>query len=167
MASTTNSFQQIGNLFINKNYLLVTAESCTGGLIGHMITNNAGSSDYYMGGFVTYSNEAKMKFLRVKAETLRQYGAVSRETVLEMAAGARRAYEAIYPDRRIIAVATSGIAGPGGGSVLKPVGTVCIGFSHANEDQAWQFHFDGSREEVKLQTALKALDIIRNYLTIG
>ena len=165
MISSINSFLNIGNLLVKNNYLLTTAESCTGGLLGHMITNSPGSSDYYMGGFVTYSNEAKEEFLGVRADTITQYGAVSRETALEMASGARRAYEKIYPNDWVIALATSGIAGPGGGSAQKPVGTVCIGFSHAQNDQAWQFHFDGTREEVKYQTALKALEIIRDYLT--
>jgi PncC family amidohydrolase len=100
-------------------YFLATAESCSGGLLGHLITNASGSSDYYLGGFITYSNQAKQLFLGVRPETLQAFGAVSRETVLEMARGAREAFKSVQPLERLIGLATSGIAGPTGGTPQK------------------------------------------------
>lgn len=158
------SFTDIGIRLKDRNLLLVTAESCSGGLLGHLITNVPGSSDYYLGGFVTYANKAKELFVSVRAETIRSHGAVSRETVGEMALGARLAFKSQFPMENMVALSTSGIAGPAGGSPEKPVGTVCIGLSCPKRTDTYKFHFDGTREEVKLQTALKAFEILKEYL---
>lgn len=110
----------IAKLLLAKKATLATAESCTGGFLAHSITSNSGSSEYFLGTVVSYSNQAKMDLLGVKEETLEAYGAVSEQTVIEMAEGARKALKSTY------AISTSGIAGPGGGSEEKPVGTIWI-----------------------------------------
>lgn len=143
--------------------MLASAESCTGGFLGHLITNSPGSSDYYLGGMITYANEAKEKLLGVKPATLEEYGAVSRETVLEMATGICQAFSKIS-SKPVIGISISGVAGPAGGSPQKPVGTVWIGFSAPGFSQAYENHFDGSREEIKAQSAIRALRILRDYL---
>jgi len=122
---------QVGELLRQKGLKLVLAESCTGGLVGNLITNIAGSSDYYLGSVTAYAYEAKEALLGVKHETLLQYGAVSRPTVLEMAAGVRHSLAGDIPLETIIGVSISGIAGPGGGLPEKPVGTVWFGMSTA------------------------------------
>lgn len=128
-----------------------------------MITNSPGSSDYFLGGLITYANEAKEKFLGVQSATLEKYGAVSRETVLEMAAGVRLAFSDTTRNP-IIGISISGIAGPSGGTPQKPVGTVWIGLSAPDLNQAHENHFDGSREEIKIQSAIQALRILKDYL---
>ena len=149
---------QIGNLLRSSGQKLATAESCTGGLIGHRITNIPGSSDYYLGGVVAYAYEAKVTLLGVSWDTLRTYGAVSRETVLEMARGARKALGAD------MAVSVSGIAGPGGGLPGKPVGTTWIGLSAENGEWARVFCFPGEREQNKSFSADAALKFVLDYL---
>lgn len=134
------------------DWMLVTAESCTGGLIAKRCTDRPGSSSWFFGGFVTYANEAKMRWLGVEDATLRLHGAVSEQTVREMAAGALRRSDAH------IAVAVSGIAGPGGGTPDKPVGTVWIGWSTlSGTTEAQCYHFDGDRAAVREQAARAAL----------
>ena len=147
----------LGNLLRAHKRYLVTAESCTGGLLGHRITNIPGSSDYYLGGFISYANEAKIGWLGVKAATLAKYGAVSRETVLEKAAGARQILCSTHPSESIIAAAISGVAGPGGGTVEKPVGTVWIAVSSLEGSRAACYHFKGNRAAVKAQSADQAI----------
>lgn len=110
--------EKIGECLKDKGMTLSTAESCTGGGIAALITSVPGSSSYFKGGIVAYSNEVKMNLLHVSPQTLEKYGAVSRETVIEMAKGAMEAL------KTECAVATSGIAGPGGGTLEKPVGTI-------------------------------------------
>lgn len=110
----------LADLLLKEEATLATAESCTGGYLAHTITANAGSSAYYLGSVISYANEAKMNLLGVKKETLETHGAVSEQTVIQMAEGARKALNSTY------ALATSGIAGPGGGSLEKPVGTIWI-----------------------------------------
>lgn len=110
--------EKIGECLKDKGMTLSTAESCTGGGIAALITSVSGSSSYFKGGIVAYSNEVKMNLLHVSPQTLEKYGAVSRETVIEMAKGAMEAL------KTECAVATSGIAGPGGGTLEKPVGTI-------------------------------------------
>jgi PncC family amidohydrolase len=151
----------LGERLRQRGLKLATAESCTGGLIGHRITNVPGSSDYFLGGVVSYAYEAKVKLLGVRWETLEKFGAVSRETVLEMASGARRALETD------IGLAVSGIAGPGGATPTKPVGLTWIGLSTPGFDQAWAFVFAGDRWQVKEQAAEKALELIVDYLENG
>lgn len=133
---------------------LATAESCTGGLIGHCLTNVPGSSSYYQGGVISYANEAKVWLLGVHQETLDQFGAVSRQTVIEMANGARSALEAD------IGLSVSGIAGPDGGTAEKPVGLVWVGLSYGGVDLARSFQFEGSRRQVKEQAAEMALGVL-------
>jgi PncC family amidohydrolase len=137
---------------------LATAESSTGGLIGHKITNVPGSSDYYLGGVVSYANEAKVKLLGVQNKTLEKHGAVSRLTVLEMAKGIRQVLTAD------IGLAVSGLAGPGGALPGKPIGTVWIGLSAIDLNQAWLYHFKGARFEIKEQAADQALCLLCDYL---
>jgi len=155
---------KIGDLLKSKGLWLATAESCTGGLLGHLITSAAGSSEYYLGGFITYSNDTKERWAGVTHSTLLQYGAVSRETVQEMACGVRNAFgEGIQPEK-IIGISISGIAGPGGGSPEKPVGTVWICVSGADGEESVKNNFQGERGEVKIQSAEKAMDLLIEYL---
>jgi nicotinamide-nucleotide amidase len=139
---------------------LVTAESCTGGLIAKLITDAAGSSEVLWGSFVTYSNDAKMKCLGVSEETLKLHGAVSRETVQAMTEGALAASGAGA------AVAVSGVAGPGGGTADKPVGTVwiCVRLSGgAHREQRFLFSSRG-REEVRVLSAYAALFLLESFI---
>jgi PncC family amidohydrolase len=135
-----------------------TAESCTGGLVSHRITNVSGSSVYFPGGVVAYSYEAKASLLGVSWDTLNTHGAVSEETVLEMARGARKIFEAD------IAVSISGIAGPGGGTPEKPVGTTWLGLSTSKGEWARHFLWSGDREENKHYSSEAALQFIIDYL---
>lgn len=149
----------VGQLLKEKGLRLAIAESITGGLIGHRLTEVPGSSDYFLASLVCYSNTAKVKLLGVSEETLRTKGAVSRETAIEMARGARRVNGAD------LGLSVTGIAGPTGGSGEKPVGTVYIGLSSYHIEGARHFLFGGlSRDKIKLLTAESALDILRRYL---
>ena len=148
----------VGRLLRENGLTISVAESCTGGLIGHRITNVPGSSEYFMGGVVVYSNEAKMKILGVREETLKKFGAVSAETAKEMAEGVRRC---IPSD---IGISVTGIAGPTGGTKEKPVGTVFIGLSSKNGTITKRYQFFGEREQIKLNTSMMVLDWIRRYI---
>lgn len=147
--------EKIGQLLMEKNQTLALAESCTGGLLSHRITRIAGSSAYYYGGAVTYSNEAKVKFLGVKPATLEKYGAVSEQTALEMSRGIREKTGAS------VGLSVTGIAGPSGGTPEKPVGTVWISLARQNHHEARQFLFHGERERIILGTAQAALNWLR------
>jgi PncC family amidohydrolase len=149
---------QIGTLLRERGLKITTAESCTGGLIAHRITNVPGSSDYFVGGVVAYAYEAKVAQLGVSWDTLQAYGAVSRETVLEMARGAREALGAE------IAVSVTGIAGPGGGMPNKPIGTTWIGLSTPEGEFARHFVWGGDRLENKELSAEAALQLVLDYL---
>jgi PncC family amidohydrolase len=149
---------QIGEIMTRGGLTLAAAESCTGGLVSHRITNVPGSSVYFMGGIIAYANQAKMRLLGVSESTLASHGAVSQETVLEMARGVRQALNAD------IGIAVSGIAGPGGGSPDKPVGLVWIGLSAADASQARSYLFPGDRLAVKEQSAEAALQMVLAYL---
>ena len=142
------------------NLFLATAESCTGGLLGHFITNLPGASDYYLGGQIVYSNCAKQLWLDVPIEILDTFGAVSRETVLAMAFGIRRAFAGKVDFKKIVGFSISGIAGPAGGTPTKPVGTVWMAISTHIHERAYRFQFNGSREAIKHQAALQTLSII-------
>lgn len=136
--------QKLGKLFQQGGLMLATAESCTGGYIAQMITAVPESSHWFERGFVTYSNEAKMEMLGVPADTLTQHGAVSSAVVTAMALGALRHSHAN------ISVAVSGIAGPSGGSVDKPVGTVCFALAGIGKGvQTYTQHFPGDRQAVR------------------
>ena len=149
--------EMVGQLLAKRKLKLAVAESCTGGLIGHRITNVAGSSAYLLGDFVTYSNEVKHDTLGVSWDTLNGVGAVSEECVREMAAGARKRTGAD------VAIATSGVAGPDGGTADKPVGTVCIGMDSDKGQISRRYQFRGTRDWIKLLTSQVALDWIRRY----
>ena len=148
----------VGQLLREKGLNLATAESCTGGMLADRITNVPGSSEYFRGGVVAYAYEAKVALLKVSWDTLRAYGAVSQETVIEMARGARMALGAD------IAVSVSGISGPGGGMPDKPVGTTWIGLSTSEGDWARKFVWDGDRSQNKALSAEAALQLIADYL---
>jgi len=149
---------RVGAALRQRGLRLAAAESCTGGLVGHRVTNIPGSSTYYMGSITAYAYEAKVRMLGVKWETLEAYGAVSSQVVSEMALGVRRALAAD------IGVSISGIAGPGGGTAEKPVGLVCFGLS--TNDGLWTAnqHFPGNRISVKEQAADFILQYILTYL---
>ena len=149
---------KIAKKLVEKGQKVVFAESCTGGLIGHRITNMAGSSEYYLGSITAYAYEAKVHWLGVCWDTLEAHGAVSREVVLEMAIGVRDALKAD------IGLSVSGIAGPGGGLLEKPVGTTWIGLATA--DGAWARHFcwDGDRLQNKDFSADAVLQMLLEYL---
>ena len=152
---------QIGRLLRERGLKLSLAESCTGGLLGDRITNLPGSSEYFWGSLVTYAYEAKVALLGVSWETLNSKGAVSRETVLEMARGARLA---LSTD---IAVSVSGIAGPGGGTPDKPVGTTWICLAAADGEWTRHFQFEGDRLQNKASAADAALKLLLDYLEGG
>ena len=143
---------------------LVTAESCTGGLIGHLLTNVPGSSTYYLGGAISYAYEAKTAFVGVPAGLLAMFGAVSRETVLEMARGAREAMSKEVPLDQMVGLSVSGIAGPGGGTLEKPVGLTWIGLSAPGFQRAWPFVWGGDRVENKISSAQEALRLLLEFL---
>lgn len=155
---------QIGSLLLKKGMKLTMAESCTGGLVGHLITNIPGSSEYYLGSVTAYAYEVKEGLLGVKHETLQQFGAVSKECVVEMASGVRRALSGGFPLDSVLGVSISGIAGPGGGLPEKPVGTVWVGMSAAEGDWAWKFSWKGDRIKNKEDSADAALQLIMRYL---
>lgn len=148
----------VGDLLRERKLTVATGESCTGGLVSNRLTNVAGSSAYVRGGVVAYANEAKMALLGVSDATLKAHGAVSEETAGEMAAGARRALGAD------IAVSTTGIAGPDGGTADKPVGTVCFGLATATETITMRHQLWGTRDWVKLVASQVALEWIRRLL---
>lgn len=137
---------------------LSVAESFTGGMIAHVITNAPGSSRYFQGGVIAYANEVKMEILGVAEQTLIDHGAVSRETVLEMARGVRIA---LGTD---VGISSSGIAGPDGGSPEKPVGLAWIGLSAAERDYAEQFLFEGHRLQIKELAVKTAIDRLIDFL---
>jgi PncC family amidohydrolase len=143
---------------------LVVAESCTGGLVGHWLTEVPGSSDYYLGSITAYANEAKQHLLGVRPGTLERYGAVSAETAVEMARGVRRALSGEFPLDRLVGISVTGIAGPGGGTPEKPVGTVWIGLSAPGVERAWLHRWQGDRSENKILSARQALQILLDYL---
>ncbi len=149
----------IGRLLRERQATLAVAESCTGGLIGSLLTDTAGSSDYFLYSAVTYANAAKIAVLGVDEDTIAQHGAVDEQVVRQMAEGARRVAGATY------AIATSGIAGPDGGSEEKPVGTVCIGLATPERSAGYRFHFGyGNRRMKKMMFATTALDMLRREL---
>ncbi len=149
----------VGELLLSNKMTLSTAESCTGGLLSHRITNVAGSSAYFLAGVVTYSNDAKMNLLDVPRELLDAHGAVSEQVVNAMAGGIVKCWGSD------IGVGISGIAGPGGGTTEKPVGTVYIAL--ATKTGVWdckKYQFTGNREEIKLVSSETALDMIRKFM---
>ena len=157
--SDTTLAGALGSILTERGETLATAESCTGGNIAHEITRVAGSSVYFKGSVVAYSNEVKARVLNVSSETLSGFGAVSRETVLQMVSGVQRLLSSDC------AIATSGIAGPGGGSVEKPVGTVWIAVRYGERSEAECFCFEGDREQVIARATQSALLMLIQLMT--
>lgn len=144
---------QVGQALKAKGWMLVTAESCTGGWVGEAVTMVSGSSEWFERGFITYTNVAKQEMLGVKAATLEAYGAVSEQTVREMVAGA------LANSHGHVAVAVSGVAGPTGGTPAKPVGTVCLAWGiRGVEPTAVTRHYAGDREAVRRQSVVEVLE---------
>lgn len=155
MATPMSLEQQVASWFLESNVTLATAESCTGGLIAHRLTNVSGASGFYAGGVVAYSNKVKETLLGVPPEVLEDHGAVSPETARAMAEGVRQLMGTDY------GLAVTGIAGPNGGSAEKPVGLVYIAVARAGGDtQAWSRQFSGVRTAIKAQTAETALEML-------
>jgi len=148
----------VGRMLAERKLKLATAESCTGGLVGHRLTNVPGSSAYLEGGVIAYSYEAKERLLGVHHDTLYEHGAVSAETALEMARGARKALGAD------IGIAVTGIAGPGGGLPGKPVGLVYIALSARTYERVEHFVWDSDREGNKAYSAEAALAMLKEFL---
>ena len=147
-----NLLDEVAGVLVAQRRVLVTAESCTGGWIAQSATSCAGSSAWFDRAYVTYSNQAKQDMLGVSSQTLADYGAVSQQTVAEMLSGALRGLD------NAVAVAVSGIAGPGGGSEQKPVGTVYIGWLVTDREPVIRrYQFDGDRRQVRMQAVLEAL----------
>jgi nicotinamide-nucleotide amidase len=143
---------ELGNLLLSINYRLTAAESCTGGLLAACLTDVPGASNWFDQSWVTYSNQAKTTLVGVAPQTLEQYGAVSEQTVQEMASGARRRASAD------VGIAISGIAGPDGGTDEKPVGTVWIAWSLSDQNvDSRCFAFTGNRQQVREAALLEAL----------
>lgn len=157
--SDTTLAGALGSILAERGETLATAESCTGGNIAHEITRIAGSSVYFKGSVVAYSNEVKTRVLNVSSEILSGFGTVSRETVLQMVSGVQRLLSSDC------AIATSGIAGPGGGSVEKPVGTVWIAVRYGERSEVECFCFEGDREQVIARATQSALLMLIQLMT--
>lgn len=150
--------KKITQILTEKNQTLSLAESCTGGLLAHWLTNIPGSSKFLKAGIVAYANETKEKFLRVPRATLEKHGAVSLPTIKHMAQGARSLFKTDF------SIAISGIAGPSGSSKEKPLGLTFIAVATKKKIHAARFIFKGSRLSVKKQAATKALELLKNLL---
>ena len=149
----------IGEILTAKNLTLALAESCTGGLVGHRLTEVPGSSTYFRGGIVAYAYGAKERLLGVKHDTLYRHGAVSAKTALEMARGARHA---LGTD---LGLSITGIAGPSGGTPDKPVGLTYIALSSRDDERCERHVWRGDRSENKVLSAEAALDLLHRYLS--
>lgn len=153
--------QAVIDLCRERSWKLATAESCTGGLVGAALTTLAGASDAYVGGVIAYANDVKRAQLGVPDETLRAYGAVSAETAVSMAAGARRALSAD------VAVSVTGVAGPGGGTAEKPVGLVYIAVESPDGELTEELQLDGDRDSIRIDATSAALRLLQRHLTQG
>ena len=153
--------QKVGERLKAARAKLVTAESCTGGWAAQVVTSVAGSSAWFERGFVTYSNEAKRELLGVQESTLHAHGAVSEETAREMAQGA------LNRGKGTVALAVTGVAGPGGGSPGKPVGTVCFAWASGRSVSSETRQFTGDRESVRRQSVVRALEGLLQHLERG
>ena len=160
MRENPASEKAVAHLLLDNNLTVAVAESCTGGLVGYRMTSVPGSSDYFVGGVIAYCNEIKMKELDVAQDVLSSVGAVSREVAEKMAAVVRTRFGAS------IGVSVTGIAGPDGGTVDKPVGSVYIGLAHDREVMAHGFHFHGNREAIRHASSQAVFDMLRDYLKL-
>jgi len=149
----------VGALLRKRGWTLAIAESCTGGLVSDWITNVPGSSDYFEGGIVSYSNLAKTELLGVPSKSVKHYGAVSSQVAISMAKGVRKAFHATF------GVSTTGIAGPGGGTRKKPVGLVFIAVSNGEKTLVKEERLKGSRREIKKESARRSLKYLHDFIT--
>ena len=149
----------IQKVFIKNNWTLSTAESCTGGNIAHQITLVSGSSEYFTGSVVSYSNKVKENLLGVNFRDIENYGAVSEQIAIQMASGVRQLINTDF------AISSTGVAGPTGGTIEKPVGTVWIGIASSTRTLAKKFQFNGDRESVISQTTQKAFEMLLNEVS--
>ena len=157
-----DSAQKVINTYREKGKMITLAESCTGGLISSLLTEIPGSSAVVDRGFVVYSNEAKMELLQVKSETLEKFGAVSAETAMEMAQGA------LLNSQAQVSVAVTGIAGPGGGTVEKPVGLVFVGWEVEGEEPGFlKLLLNGDRQAVRIQTVERVMELLLGDLFVS
>jgi competence/damage-inducible protein CinA C-terminal domain len=154
--------EELATLLLRRGFTLSVAESCTGGMIGSMMTSIPGSSSFFLGGAITYSNESKIKLLNVPSATIETHGAVSRETATEMAKGVLSLYNSD------LSVAVTGIAGPGGGTPEKPVGLVFTSVSDKNITDVRRHLFNGDREVVRASASEAAIihliDLLKNRI---
>lgn len=148
----------VARMLVERHETLATAESCTGGLLGKILTDRPGSSEYYLGGVVAYSNDIKERLLGVPRDVIETHGAVSSETVLAMAAGARDRLHAAY------ALSITGIAGPGGATPEKPVGLIYLGLAYPGGERHRQLNLSDDREQNRERSAYAALDFLRRHL---
>jgi len=157
-----NTAEKILNLLKFNDYNLCSAESCSGGGIAKALTNVPGCSDVFVGGAIAYSNEIKIRLIGVDADIIENFGAVSEETVIEMADNTASIFDADF------CVASTGIAGPSGGSMIKPVGTVWLGIATPDNVMTIECHFTGNRESIQEQTITEGLKFlkkeIQNYI---
>ncbi|MBI5873737.1 MAG: CinA family protein [Candidatus Omnitrophica bacterium] len=151
--------QIIARILSNRHLTLSVAESCTGGLVSHSLTNIPGSSKYFVCGVVAYSDKTKIKLLKIPALTLKQHGAVSKETALKLANNVR------HLAKTNIGIGITGIAGPGGGSASKPVGTVFIAIAIGHREYFKKFKFSGTRLKIKTCAKDAALQLLKECLT--
>jgi len=156
-----NLEEELVSLLLEKNWKIVTAESCTAGLISALIVNVSGSSAVFEEGYITYSNDAKIKLLRVNRKTIEEYGAVSEETAIEMAKGAA------FASRADVAVSATGIAGPTGGTSEKPVGLTYIGCYIKGKICVLKCEFKGNRMDNRINTARSALQLVIDQVKIS
>jgi nicotinamide-nucleotide amidase len=150
--------QELGHILQAKGLTIAIAESCTGGGICQLLTEIAGSSQWFERGFITYSNNSKVQMLGVKTQTIELYGAVSQQTAIEMAEGALKNSEADY------VVSVTGIAGPEGGTLEKPVGTVFIALQNKTEMICYQKYFSGTRHEIRQKTIKFSLESLQTQI---
>lgn len=150
--------EKLANLLIKKNLTISLAESCTGGLLCHYLTNVAGSSNYFKFGVVCYSNESKINILKVSKKTIKIYGAVSEKCAKEMAKGVRKL------GQTNLGLSITGIAGPSGGTKNKKVGLVYIAVSDAKKVISKKFQFKGKRIEIKKNAVEEGLKMLREYI---
>lgn len=158
MQHLTPLLEEIASLCQDRHWMLATAESCTGGGVAKALTDLPGSSAWFGYGLVTYSNQAKQQLLGVRQTSLQNFGAVSEPVVQEMVAGACRISGADF------ALATSGVAGPGGGSAAKPVGLVWLAWGNQEEQHTLACHFNGNRQQIREAATERLLSQLRDYL---
>ncbi len=151
----------VGDLLREEGWTLSIAESCTGGLICDLVTNVSGSSYYFMGGMITYSNESKEKYLGVPLNDIKRYGAVSRPVAKKMAQGVRKGFNTTF------GLSTTGVAGPTGGTKRSPVGRVFVGLAKGERTWVWKLDLKGNRREIKKKATEKALQFFYEKLIHG